>query len=76
MWNISEKLCDTPYFFRRNREAGGAADRLAWRCALCYRAAEKRKFSLLVITAASSTALLQAEKFRFVFVSFPRCLSM
>ena len=53
MWNISEKRCDTPYLFRRNREAGGAADRLAWRCALCYRAAEKRKFSLLVITAAA-----------------------
>ena len=35
MWNISEKLSDTPYFFRRNRDLGTISVYVGYRDVRC-----------------------------------------
>jgi len=35
MWNISEKLSDTPYFFRRNRDLGTISVYMGYRDVRC-----------------------------------------
>ena len=35
MWNISEKLNDTPYFFRRNRDLGTISVYMGYRDVRC-----------------------------------------